>query len=103
MTEVGAMVVLYVIPSTMELICGPGGTLNVAVTDFTVSIVTKQVPVPEQTPDQPAKVDPLLGVAVSVTWVPLVKLAEQVAPQLTPAGFDVTVPVPVPVFDTERV
>ena len=60
-------------------------------------IVTVQVPVPSQGPAlQPAKVEPVAGVAVKVTAVPLAKLAEQVAPQLMPAGVLVTVPEPVP-------
>jgi hypothetical protein len=54
-------------------------------------------------PDQPAKVDPDDAVAVRVTVLPLVNLAEHVAPQLIPAGLLVTVPVPVPVFDTVSV
>ena len=57
-------------------------------------------PVPEQLPDQPAKVDPLVGVAVSVTDVPEVKLAVQEKPQLIPLGLLVTVPLPVPDFET---
>jgi hypothetical protein len=32
--------------------------LNVAVTNFAESIITVQVPVPEQAPDQPVKVEP---------------------------------------------
>src|SRR5439155_6091994 len=47
-------------------------------------------------PGQPVKVEPAAGVAVSVTTVPLAKLAEQVAPQVMPAGELVTVPLPVP-------
>jgi len=68
--------------------------LNVAVTLFAALIVTEQVPVPVHAPLQPEKVWPLAGVAVSVTLVPEVKLAEQVAPQLMPAGKLVTVPLP---------
>ena len=45
---------------------------------------------------QPVKVDPIFAIAVSVTAVPPVKLEAQVAPQLIPAGTDMTVPVPVP-------
>lgn len=56
--------------------------------------------VPVQAPVQPVKVVPVAGVAVSVTEVPLLKLAEQeVAPvpvaavaQDSPAGAEVTVP-----------
>ena len=44
---------------------------NVAVTLFAVSIVTWQLPVPLQAPDQPVKLLPLLGVAVRMTLVPL--------------------------------
>src|SRR2546430_8336799 len=43
------------------------------------------------------------GAAVSVTAVPLVKLAEQVAPQVIPTGELVTVPLPVPAGVTVRV
>src|ERR1035438_4456233 len=43
--------------------------LNVAVTLRLEFIVTVQVPVPEQAPDQPAKVEPGFGVAVNVTTV----------------------------------
>jgi hypothetical protein len=68
----------------------------VAVTDWAALIVTEQVPVPVHAPLQPVKVEPVAGVAVSVTAVPLAKLAAQVAGQLMPAGTLVTVPVPVP-------
>src|SRR5213076_214342 len=72
-------------------------TVKVAVTVVAAERVTVQAPVPEQLPPlQPVKVEPAAGVAVSVTAVPLVKLAEQVAPQLMPAGELVTVPLPVP-------
>lgn len=51
---------------------------------------------PAQEPLQPANVEPAAGVAVSVTEVPVVKLALQLVPQLIPAGVLVTVPPPVP-------
>ena len=86
-------------------------TLNVsgirvksAVTDSTWFMVTVQVPVPEQPPpDQPAKLDPVAGEAVKVTLVPWSKLAEHVEPQLIPVGLEVTVPLPLPDFDTLKV
>jgi len=46
---------------------------------------------------QALKVEPDAGAAVSVTLVPVGMFAVHVAPQLMPAGDDVTVPVPVPV------
>jgi hypothetical protein len=70
--------------------------LKLAVTVVAVFIVTVQVPVPEPPPLQPANVDPPAAAAVSVTTVPLVYDSEQSAPQLIPAGEDVTVPLPVP-------
>src|SRR5829696_9159092 len=73
--------------------CSP----NVAVTSRARSIATVHVPVPEQpSPSQPANVDPDAGVAMSVTEVPCVKLAEQPDPQSMPAGLLVTVPLPPP-------
>jgi hypothetical protein len=75
---------------------------KVALTARSWSIVTVQVPVPLplQTPPQPVKVELAPAVAVSVTVVPCVNEAEQVAPQSIPAGELVTVPEPVPDFDT---
>src|SRR2546426_7702852 len=76
-------------------------SVNVAVTVVAAVRVTVQVPLPEQPPPvQPLKVEPAAGAAVSVTAVPLVKLAEQVAPQVMPAGELVTVPLPVPALLT---
>ena len=72
-------------------------------TDLAAVTLTTQVPVPTQAPDQPANVDPTSAAAVSVTVAPLPKLAEQVVPQLIPAGLDVTVPLPVPARDTVTV
>jgi len=68
---------------------------NVAMTFFAAVMVSEQV-APAQSPEKPEKVLPLAGVAVSVSAVSTSKLAEQVAPQLTPEGLDVTEPAPVP-------
>src|SRR2546422_3209271 len=77
------------------------GRLKVAVTVVAAETVTVQAPVPEQPPPvQPVKGEPAAAVAVSVTAVPLGKLAEQVAPQVMPAGELVTVPLPVPALLT---
>jgi hypothetical protein len=73
---------------------------NVAVAEALAARVIWQVPVPLQAPDQPAKVLLGLGEAVSVTDVPLEKLALQVCPQLIPVGLLVTVPAPVPLLCT---
>src|SRR5437867_2262938 len=79
-------------------------SVKVAVTVVAAESVTVQAPVPEQPPPlQPVKVEPAAGVAVNVTAVPLAKLAEQVAPQVIPAGKLVTVPLPVPAGVTVRV
>src|SRR5437867_1143788 len=78
--------------------------LNVAVTVVAAFKVTEQVPVPKQPPPlQPVKVEPVAGVAVSVTKVPLSNEAEQVTPQSIPGGLEVTVPLPEPSRVTERV
>jgi hypothetical protein len=65
-------------------------------------MTTTQGPVPLQAPLQPAKVDPPIAVAMSVTELPTGKLAEQPVPQPMPLGILATVPVPVPDFVTER-
>lgn len=54
-------------------------------------------------PDQPMKSEPTAGVAVNVIGVPFPKTRVHAAPQLMPAGLDVTVPEPVPVFATDTV
>ncbi len=78
--------------------------MNVAVTVVAAESVTLQGPVPVHPPPlQPVKVEPAAALAVSVTAVPLVKLAAQVAPQSMPAGELVTVPLPVPAGVTVRV
>ena len=78
-----------------------GTTLKVAVTDCAEVMVTLQLPVPEQAPLHPAKVDPAAEVAVNVTTVPPAKLALQVLGQLMPAGVLVTEPVPAPASVTD--
>jgi hypothetical protein len=45
-------------------------TSKVAVTERAALMLTVQLPVPEQAPDQPAKVEPAAAAAVSVTLVP---------------------------------
>lgn len=63
---------------------------------FAVTL-TLHVPVPAQDdPLQPKNEYPLAGVAVKVTLVPELNDAEQVVPQLIPAGELVTVPVAAP-------
>jgi hypothetical protein len=65
-------------------------------------VLVQVVLVPVQAPLQPVKVDPVAGVAVRVTLVPLLKDALQVLPQLIPDGAEVTVPVPVPALATVK-
>ena len=73
------------------------------VIEFPDKGLTVHVPVPEQSPLQPVKVEPLAGVAVRLMEVPFAKLAEHVLPQLMPAGLLLTVPSPGPVlFTTKR-
>src|SRR5262245_33607023 len=77
--------------------------LNVAVTEVLAFSVTAQPPAPAQAPLQPWKSDPVAGVAVSVTLVPLTKLCAQALPQLMPVGELVTVPLPAPTLVVVRV
>src|SRR5436189_5076263 len=92
----GALVMVPLPTPALLRVSVKDGRAKVAVTVCAALIVTVQVPVPEQPPPlQPVKVEPAAGAAVSVTAVPLVKLAAQVAPQFIPAGALVTVPMPV--------
>ena len=79
---------------------GEPEALNVAVTEVLAVRVTAHVPVPVHAPDHPANVEPEPGEAVSVTDVPLAKLALHVVPQMIPDGLLVIVPVPLPVLCT---
>src|SRR5437867_1779540 len=82
---------------------GEGFGKKVAVTDWAALIVTMQLPVPlHPPPHQPMNADPLAGMAVKVTDVPLANDALHAAPQSMPAGLLVTVPLPLPVFVTDR-
>jgi hypothetical protein len=78
--------------------------VKVAVTVVAEVMLTVHAPVPLQPPPlQPLKVEPPLGVAVSVTAVPWVKPAAHAVPQVMPPGADVTVPPPVPAVATDSV
>ena len=87
-----------------EMVMATFCAVKVAVTPTEEVLMVKlQVPVPEQAPLQPENTDDSdAGVAVRVINVPLLKLAEQVAPQLMPAGALVTEPVPVKVTVTGK-
>ena len=71
------------------------GATKSAIPDRSAFMLTVQVAVPVHAPLHPTKVDPEAA-AVSVTTVPLSKLAAQVLPQLMPDGLLVTVPLPLP-------
>ncbi len=69
--------------------------------DFITNVT--EVALPAQEPDQPAKVEPLAGVAVSVTVTLRLNDALHAVPQEMPAGADVTTPLPAPCLVTESV
>src|SRR5690242_17083769 len=76
-------------------------SVNVAVTVVAAVIVVVHGFVPVQPPpDHPVHVEPVAAAAVNVTAWPKLKFAVHVAPQLMPAGFDVTVPAPLPALVT---
>ena len=60
--------------------------VNVAVTVTGALPTNVQESVPAQLPLQPLNVEPEAAVAVSVTGLPAIKVAEHEAPQLIPAG-----------------
>jgi len=72
-------------------------TSKVAVTDLAALIVTVQVIAATVShPLQPPKMNPLPGLAVSVTVVPPLKVAAQVPGHLIDPSLELTVPPPVP-------
>src|SRR5438477_7941543 len=71
-------------------------TVKVADTVCAEFMVTTQAAVPEHAPPHPANVELAAEVAVIVTMVPGLRLAEQVLPQLMDASLLLTVPLPVP-------
>src|SRR5690348_4707820 len=83
----------------VESVLVTGWTLKVAVQLFPAFIVSEPS-LQSVSPVHPAKTDPEAAVAVRATTVPLLKLPEQVLPQLMPEGELDTVPVPAPVFVT---
>ena len=91
-------------PAVFETESGNVIRVNVAVGNRLLEgTVTVHVPVPEQPPpDHPVKVEPDEGVAVSVTIVPGSYNSLQSVPQLIPEGSLVTVPEPVPGFETDK-
>ena len=83
-------------PVPLRLTVSTGKSLNVAVTDSLLVNVITQVPEPLQEPDQPEKNEFAIAAAVSVTCVPLEKLAVHELPQLMPPGLLLTTPAPAP-------
>lgn len=86
-----------------ETVSGNASRVKVAPTAVAVIAGTTHAPLPVQAPLQPVKVEPGVAIGVNVTMVPRAKFAEHVAPQLMPAGDEVTKPLPVPssMTDTE--
>lgn len=82
------------------LTVGLAMSVKLALTALALSTTTVQAPVPVHAPPQPAKLEPVAGVGVSVTLEPLAYGSSQSVPQLIPAGLLVTVPTPEPVLLT---
>lgn len=92
----GKLVIRPVPVPALRTVSVRGCSVKVAVTLLSDRLLTVQAPAPEQAPDQPLKVDPVAGAAVSVTLAPSAKDAAQETPQLIPPGVDAIVPAPLP-------
>src|ERR1043166_9557908 len=78
-------------------VSGKRRRVNCAVTPRASVTVVVHGSVPLQPPpDQPAKVEPVAGVAVRVTVVPDGNMPAHVVPQSMTGGSEVTVPLPLP-------
>src|ERR1017187_42768 len=86
----------------MVTVRGYVGASVKAVVQFLAAAVTNTVSF-RQSPLQPAKVDPAAGLGIRVMNVPPAKGAEQMAPQLIPAGREMTSPEPLPPLMTVTV
>lgn len=78
---------------TFNKYVGDWATLKTAETAFELSIISEQLPVPLQAPDQPANTYPLAGTADRDTAVLAPYVSEQSAPHKIPSPD--TVPEPV--------
>lgn len=78
-----------------------GAGEKVATTSVAADSMTVQVPEPMHAPPQPEKTEPVPATAVSVTRVPVEKVLMQSPVQSTPAGDEVTRPLPTPEKRTE--
>ena len=89
----GGWLVTVPLPDT-ETVSWPAAGVNVADTDWLPAITSWQAE-PLHAPPKAEKLYPDAGDAVRVTVVPALKLAEHAPGQLMPAGWLVTVPLPV--------
>jgi hypothetical protein len=102
LTPAGLEVTLPAPDPAFEIVSANCFTLQVAVTLRARLIVTWQLPPPVHAPLQPANSEPVAGVAVSVTTVPVSNGTAHALPQLTPSGLEATVPAPAPACATVR-
>src|SRR5262245_28092589 len=77
-----------------------GARLNVALHVFATPVMLTTPSVQSLSPLQPANVEPVVAVAVSVTCVPLANASLQSVPHAMPAGLLDTPPLPVPALAT---